>query len=144
MAMKIMVCFPLLLIAGCMGPASVSSMAYGDKEAFVSLLDAKPYVVIVTDGKLHGYGVSAGPFIPPHFMGTLVSDALRLPYSAQGRQLSIGDNKYDLSRGCLFAVSMTKTSPVIRQFDLSQRMMLKAFLESDAELREFFRDSSPK
>jgi hypothetical protein len=144
MAMKIMWCLLPLLMAGCSGPASVSSMVYGDKSVFVSMLDEKPYLVIVTDGTLHGYGVSAGPFMPAHFTGTLERNDLRVSYSAKEKCLSMSDKEYDLSQGRLFAVSMVKPSPVIHQFELSQKDMLKAFLDSNTELKEFFQANPAK
>jgi hypothetical protein len=144
MANRIMWCLPLLLIAGCSGPASVSSMSYGDKTVFVSVLDEKPYLVIVTDGTLHGYSVSVGPFMPAHVTGALERNDLRMSYSAKGKCLSMADNEYDLSQGRLFAVSMVKPAPVIHQFELSQKEMLKAFLDGNAELKEFFRNIPAK
>jgi hypothetical protein len=144
MAMKITLCFSLFLMAGCTGAPGVSGFGYGDKTACVNLNYGKVYLVIVTDGEMGAYGVSAGLFRPPHFFGTLEPRTIRLSYSAWGQRLSIGDDKYDLTQGRLFAVSFATGTPVIHQINMSPRGMVRAFLENNAELKEFFQDNSPK
>lgn len=140
MAMKITLCCTLFLTAGCYGAPEVSGFKYGDKTACVNLACGKVSLVIVTDGKMGSYGVSASPFWPPHFSGTLEPETFHLPYSACGQRLSIGRDKYDLRQGRLFAVSFAKETPAIRQIDVPPREMVKASLDSNAELREFFQN----
>jgi hypothetical protein len=144
MRMNVILCLALIVMSGCTGAPGVSGIAYGDKEACVNLANGKVHLVIVTDGKMGPFGVRAAPLIPPHFEGTLGSDAISLSYSAQGRHISIGDNKYDLSQGCLFGVSLANKTPVIRQMSMSQREMVQTFLENNAELKEFFPENSKK
>jgi hypothetical protein len=144
MTTKITLCFSLFLMAGCYGAPEVSGFGYGDKRACVNLAYGKVYLVIVTDGKMGDHGVCARLFMPPHFSGTLEPQSIRLPYSASGRHLSIGEDKYDLTQGRLFAVSFASGTPVIHQFDALPREMVKVFVENQAELREFFRSNGPK
>jgi hypothetical protein len=143
MAMKITLALSLLLMAGCYGAPEVSGFGYGDKRACVNLTYGKPYLVLVTNGHLGSYGVRSFPFLPPHFSGTLGPQGVDLPYSAWGRRLSIGENKYDLTQGRLLAVSFASGTPVIRQIDLPLRDMVRVFVEEDAELRAFFPDKKP-
>lgn len=140
MAMKIMLCLSALLMAGCCGSPQVSGLRYGDNAACANLVRDKPYLVIVTDAQMGSHGVFAGLFMQPRFFGTIESQTACLRYFAKGRRLRIGQDKYDLAEGCLFAVSFAGETPVVRQIDMPVRDMVEAFLEGNTELKDFFRD----
>jgi hypothetical protein len=132
----------LTFLAGCAVDARPGLVQVGDKPAYTAYLGARPLFSIVTDGAVQPGCVTNTIFLVATYEGQILDAkrgiATEFRYStASGRTLRLGGNRYDLTEGCVFLVSV-KTNPLrVKQLGISEEDQLGWLTLPDERMTAF-------
>lgn len=132
-----------VLLGGCtISPAVnpvIRSLKLEDKEACLGFQENRPHFAIVTDGSIHGR-VTVLAHISVTYGGRIANhdNSENVSFRVEGKNIEIGEQRYDLREGHLFLVAVTSEPFRITQFKVSEADKIRALIGSDSRMKSFF------